>query len=85
MSALAEKERFKEDAMRYKISNEEREKYSKDFDEQIKLMGQYGEVDSNLTKILNVLKIKDDNSSWMKMDFLNKVQGNMIIIQIQII
>jgi hypothetical protein len=76
MVTTADKDRFKEDAMRFKISNEEREKYSKEFDEQIRLMGQYGEVDSNLTKILNVLKLKDDNQTWMKIDFLEKMNEN---------
>jgi hypothetical protein len=73
MVTTADKDRFKEDAIRFKISNEEREKYSKEFDEQIRLMGQYGEVDSNLTKILNMLKFKEDNQTWMKIDFLDKM------------
>jgi hypothetical protein len=69
----ADRDRFKEDAMRYKITNEERDKYSKDWEEQLRMLGQYGEVDSNLTKILNLLKLKDDNTSWMKMDLLDKI------------
>ena len=63
-----ERDKFKEDSLRLKIANEEREKHSKNFEEQFKLLGQYGEVDSNFTKILNVLKLRDDNTSWMKMD-----------------
>lgn len=69
----ADKDKYKEEAMRYKISNEEREKNTKHFTEQFNLLGQYGEVDSNFTKILNILKMKDDSNSWMKIDFLDKM------------
>ena len=42
------------------------------------MLGQFGEVDSNFTKILNILKLKDDNTSWMNIDFIQKMQGNLI-------
>jgi hypothetical protein len=71
--AYVDRDRFKEEAMRFKISNEEKEKHAKNFEEQFKLLGQYGEVDSNFSKILNILKLRDDNTSWMKMDFLEKI------------
>jgi len=54
---------------------EEREKNSKNFEEQLKMLGQFGEVDSNFTKILNILKLKDDNTPWMNIDFIQKMQG----------
>jgi len=71
--AYVERDRFKEEAMRYKISNEEKEKHAKNFEEQFKLLGQYGEVDSNFSNILNILKLRDNNTSWMKIDFLEKI------------
>ena len=37
------------------------------------MLGQYGEVHSNFNKILNILKLKDDNASRMKIDFLEKM------------
>lgn len=74
--ANVERDRFKEEAMRYKISNEEKEKHAKNFEDQFKLLGQYGEVDSNFSKILNILKLRDDNTSWMKIDFLEKMNDS---------
>jgi hypothetical protein len=74
--ANVERDRFKEEAMRFKISNEEKEKHAKNFEEQFKLLGQYGEVDSNFSKLLNILKLRDDNVSWMKIDFLDKMNDN---------
>ena len=73
--ASLERDKLKEEAMRYKVSVEEREKHSKNFEEQLKMLGQFGEVDSNFTKILNILKLKDDNTSWMNIDFIQKMQG----------
>jgi hypothetical protein len=71
--ANIDRDKFKEEAMRFRISNEEKERQTKHFEDQFKLLGQYGEVDSNFTKILNILKLKDDNTSWMKIDFLEKM------------
>lgn len=71
--ACIDRDNYKEEAMRYRISNEEREKQARNFEDQFKLLGQYGEVDSNFTKILNILKLRDDNTSWMKIDFLDKM------------
>lgn len=61
--------------MRFKISIEEREKHSKNFEEQLRLLGQYGEVDSNFVKIMNIMKVKEDDNSWMKVNFLEKMNG----------
>lgn len=70
-----ERDKFKEENLRYKISMEEREKHSKNFEEQLRLLGQYGEVDSNFVKIMNIMKIKDDDNSWTKINFLEKING----------
>lgn len=68
-----EKDQYKEDAMRLKITNEEREKNTKNFSEQLNLLSQYGEVDSNFTRILSMLKLKDDDTSWMKVEFFDRL------------
>lgn len=73
--ASIERDKYKEENLRYKISIEEREKHSKNFEEQLRLLGQYGEVDSNFVKIMNIMKIKDDDTSWMKINFLEKING----------
>lgn len=67
-----EKDQYKEDAMRLKITGEEREKNTKNFQDQLHLLSQYGEVDSNFTKILAMLKLKDDDTSWMKVEFFDR-------------
>lgn len=68
-----ERDQFKEDAIRFKVTNEERDKNSRNFEEQLRLVGQYGEVDSNFTKILSLLKLKDDDNSWMKIEFFDRL------------
>jgi hypothetical protein len=76
--ASIERDKYKEENLRYKISIEEREKHAKNFEEQLGLLGQYGEVDSNFVKILNLMKIKEDNNSWSKINFLEKINGEKI-------
>lgn len=73
--ASIERDKYKEENLRYKISIEEREKHAKNFEEQLRLLGQYGEVDSNFVKIMNIMKIKEDDNSWMKINFLEKING----------
>lgn len=68
-----EKDQYKEEAMRHKIANEEREKNTKTFQEQLNLLSQYGEVDSDFTKILSILKLKDDDNTWMKVEFFDRL------------
>lgn len=68
-----EKDQFKEDAMRLKITTEERDKNTRNFEEQLKLLGQYGEVDSNFTKILSMLKLNQSDDTWMKVKFLDRL------------
>ena len=51
--------------------------YAWNFEEQLGLLGQYGEVDSNFVKIMNIMKIKEDDSSWAKINFLEKINGKI--------
>ena len=71
-----EKDKFKEEALRLKISNEEKERNSKNFEDQINLLGQYGEIDSNFAKMLNLLNLKNDKLKWENLNFLDKLNEN---------
>jgi protein fantom len=80
-----ERDRYKDDGMKYKISNEEREKQNKDFETQFKIIGQFGKVDSDYEKIANMLQRKyeegnvssnDNEQPWENIDFINKENGN---------
>lgn len=73
---LQERDQFREDGMRYKIDKEEREKQGREFDALFKRISQFGEVDSNYEKILNLLKgqlSKDKGNNWENIDFLQKM------------
>lgn len=79
-----ERDQFKEDALRYKISTEEKERQNKEFDDQFKRISQFGEVDSNYEKILAMLRnnsqLNKDNkggngSPWMDINFLEKMDN----------
>ena len=80
-NAYDERDKYKEDGIRYKIANEEREKQNKNFDETFKKMSQFGEVDSNYNKMVNMLKgsdlidnsLKMENGNWENMNFLEKM------------
>ena len=76
-----EKDKYKEDGLRYKISVEEKEKQNKDFEDTFKRMSQFGEVDSNYNKMINMLKgtnlMEDsDNNVWKKINFFDKKNEN---------
>ena len=63
--------------MRYKIDKEEREKQGREFDAIFNKINQFGEVDSNYEKIINLLKgqlTKDaKGNNWENIDFLEKM------------
>ena len=74
---VQERDQFREDGMRYKIDKEEREKQGREFDALFNRISQFGEVDSNYEKILNLLKgqlSKDSKgNNWENIDFLEKM------------
>ena len=74
---LKERDQFREDGMRYKIDKEEREKQGREFDALFNRISQFGEVDSNYEKIMNLLKgqlTKDaKGNKWEDIDFLEKM------------
>ena len=63
--------------MRYKIDKEEREKQGKEFNEVFNKISQFGEVDSNYEKILNLYRGqlgKDGKAeNWQDINFLEKM------------
>ena len=74
---VQERDQFREDGMRYKIDKEEREKQGREFDAIFTRINQFGEVDSNYEKIINLLKgqlTKDaKGNNWENIDFLEKM------------
>ena len=76
---IQERDQFREDGMRYKIDKEEREKQGKEFDEVFNKISQFGEVDSNYEKIMNLLRgqlSKDGKgNNWENIDFLEKMDN----------
>lgn len=74
---VQERDQFREDGMRYKIEKEEREKQGREFDALFNRISQFGEVDSNYEKIINLLKgqlSKDGKgNNWENIDFLEKM------------
>ena len=74
---IQERDQFREDGMRYKIDKEEREKQGKEFDAVFNKISQFGEVDSNYEKIMNLLRgqLSQDGkgNNWENIDFLEKM------------
>lgn len=73
-----EKDEIKEELIRFRVAQEERSKNSHSFEEQLRLLSQYGEVDSNFQKILSLLKLKDNDNSWMKIEFFDRIKESDI-------
>ena len=74
-----EKDKIKEDLIRLQVSTQEKERNEKIFSEQLGLIGQYGEVDSNFGKLINVLKTQaGSNDNWSKINFLDQMKGDQM-------
>ena len=65
-----EKEKYKDEALRLKISRVEREKNDKLFQDKLNQFNQYGEIDSNFTKILSLYKNDNDQLNWGNINFI---------------
>ena len=68
-----EKEKYKDEALRLKISRIEREKNDKLFQDKLNQFNQYGEIDSNFTKILSLYKNDNDQLNWGNINFIEPV------------
>ena len=73
--ALIEKDKYKDECTRLKYSKEEKEKNDKLFQQQLNSFGKYGEIDSNFTKLLNIMKLKTDGNNWSNMNFLEQMNS----------
>ncbi len=71
--ALIEKDKYKDECTRIKYSKEEKEKNDKLLQQQLNSFGKYGEIDSNFSKLLNVMKLKTDGNNWSNMNFLEQM------------
>ena len=65
-----DKEKFKEEALKLKISRIEREKSDKLFQDKLNQFSQYGEIDSNFVKILSLYKNQNDELNWGNINFI---------------
>ena len=75
-NVINERDKYKEEGLRYKIDKEEREKMGKEFDDVFNKISKFGEVDSNYENIINLLKgqINDPSGKkWENIDFLEKM------------
>ena len=73
--ALIEKDKYKDECTRIKYSKEEKEKNDKLLQQQLNSFGKYGEIDSNFTKLLNIMKLKTDGNNWSNMNFLEQMNS----------
>ena len=73
--ALIEKDKYKDECTRIKYSKEEKEKNQKLLQQQINSFGKYGEIDSNFSKLLNIMKLKTEGNNWSNMNFLEQMNS----------
>ena len=81
---IEERDKFKDDVLKYKLTIEEKEKKYNELGETMKRLSQFGEVESNYQNLINVMKdtkINDNNNSeinqengpWGDINFLEKM------------
>lgn len=73
--AKLEKEKYKEESLKNKITRIEREKNDKLFQDKLNQFGQYGEIDSDFTKILSLYKNENDQNDWENINFIEQTMG----------
>ena len=65
-----DKEKYKEESLKLKISRIEREKNDKLFQDKINKYSEYGEVDSKLNNLLSFYKRQNDELNWANINFI---------------
>ena len=65
-----DKEKYKEESLKLKISRIEREKSDKLFQDKINKFDQYGEIDSDFTNILSLYKRQNDELNWANINII---------------
>ncbi len=80
---IDERNKFKDDVLKYKLTIEEKEKKYNELGETMKRLSQFGEVDSNYQNLINIMKdtnVKENNNennkeigTWGNINFLEKM------------
>ena len=65
-----DKEKYKEESLRLKISRVEREKSDKLFQDKLNKYNQYGEIESDFTNLLSLYKRQNDELNWANINFI---------------
>ena len=65
-----DKEKYKEESLKLKISRVEREKSDKLLQDKLNKYNQYGEIDSDFTNILSIYKRQNDDLNWANINFI---------------
>ncbi|MCQ2818738.1 MAG: hypothetical protein MJ252_15840 [archaeon] len=71
-----ERETFRADAVKYQVSIEEKERQNKLFEDQFRRMAQFGKVDTNFDKMLDILRgdqnVPGDDKTWSQVNFIER-------------
>ena len=80
---IDERNKFKDDILKYKLTIEEKEKKYNELGETMKRLSQFGEVDLNYQNLINIMKdtnVKENNNennkeigTWGNINFLEKM------------
>ena len=73
-----EKEKYRDESLKLKISRVEREKSDKLYQDKLNKYSQYGELESNYNNILNLYKRQNDKLNWGNINFIEPelIQNN---------
>ena len=70
-----DKEKYKEEFLKLKIALEERERNDKILQDKLNQFEQYGQIDPNFAKMLNLLKLKNSDANWSNIN-VNYLEQN---------
>ena len=67
-----EKEKYRDEALKLKISRVEREKSDKLYQDKLNQFNQYGEIESNYNNILSLYQRQNDELNWGNINFIEQ-------------
>ena len=70
-----EKDKYKEENIKLKLAQEEREKNDKVFQDKLNQFVHYGQVDANFAKMLTLLKLQNNDANWSNIN-INYLEQN---------
>ena len=70
-----EKDKYKEESLKLKIAQQEREKNDKIFQDKLNQFIQYGQVDPNFAKMVSLLKLQNNDINWNNLN-VNYLERN---------